>query len=63
MMRRADYIVIAKALAKVRSMVDNTHPEMSGAVALIHVTNELSKALKTDNPNFDAERFWEATHG
>lgn len=56
-MTRKDYKIIAAAIARVRSM------GRANDATLILVVHELSKALKADNPRFDAEKFWEATHG
>jgi len=62
-MTRKDYKIIAAAIARVRNHVDKSHPTPGGEVTLIHVVHELCVSLKEENPRFDAERFWEATHG
>ena len=58
-MTAKDYRAIAAAIAKVREL----RAEARGDAVIVLVVHELSKALKAENPRFDAERFWEATHG
>lgn len=61
-MTKKDYEIIAAAIAKVRNS-ERANPPPGQHSTLILVVHELCLALKADNPRFDAERFWEATHG
>jgi len=59
-MTAKDYRAIAAAIARVRETQSaNPGPHST----LILVVHELCVTFKAENPRFDAERFWEATHG
>lgn len=53
MMTRTNYVVIAAILNKAREL----HPTQEATEAIEAVTNMLSGAFITDNPNFDMNKF------
>ena len=56
MMSRKDYVAIA---AVIKASFEAA-PSEDGKNAIRHVTNGITGVLRTDNPNFDAKRFYVA---
>jgi hypothetical protein len=61
MMSRKDYRKFAEMLAEVRKDADLTVKPGSAHCALDIVTIKMCDIFKKDNPNFDRERFKEAS--
>ena len=54
-MTRKDYIAIAKALSEVDPSTDD------GFFAIRHAAENIADVFEQDNPNFDREKFLDAT--
>jgi len=54
-MTRKDYVLLADAMLKAKSAVNNWGPESEQGVKYAALT--LSDALSNDNPRFDRDRF------
>ena len=62
-MTRKDYVKVAEIINKFLDVVvDNESFDMTPIIAITHdnLIDEFIEFFENDNPNFDADKFWEA---
>jgi hypothetical protein len=60
-MTRKHYIKLAKIINN-NSRYGNIRDEIKRVIDLDNFYHDLVEFLKQDNPNFDADKFWDALH-